>query len=170
MYLRLLVLLVLCLSLVGCDHATKHLALVQFRETPVSLWSGSLTLTYTENRDMAFGILGALLSADARLMTLSFAKTMAVVGGLAFLWVRRREGTWLELGAVSLVVAGAAGNLIDRVMRGYVIDFLRVPYWPVFNVADIAICVGGALWVLRGVLSPSPSGSRAAFAKGAGQR
>src|SRR6478609_5082039 len=151
MYLRLAVLLVLCVSLVGCDHATKQLALLQFRGAPLSLWSGSLTLTYTENRDMAFGLLGALLSADARLWILGSAKAVAVVGGALFLWLRRREGTWLQMGAASLVVAGAAGNLIDRVMRGYVIDFLRVPYWPVFNVADMAICLGGALWVISGL-------------------
>ncbi len=148
MRLRFVLLLFFSLSLVGCDHATKELALSQFRDEPVSLFAGGLTLTYTENRDMAFGLLSHVMGPEARLFLLTMVKALAVVGGASYLWLRMRHGTWRELLAVSLVVAGAAGNLLDRVTRGHVIDFLHVPHWPVFNVADIAICVGyGLLFV-----------------------
>jgi signal peptidase II len=147
MRLRLL-LLVLALSLVGCDHASKELALMQFRDSPVSLLSGWLTLTYTENRDMAFGLLGHFLEEDARFWILTVAKSVAVLGGAVFLLVRHVRINAGVLLAVALVMAGAAGNLLDRVLRGHVIDFLRVPHWPVFNVADIAICLGYGVLVL----------------------
>lgn len=148
MRLRLLLLILLALSLVGCDHATKELALAQFRGSPLTLISGVLTLTYTENRDMAFGLLSHILEADARLWLLTAAKSLAVVGGAAYLVLRHAHASVRELTAVSLVVAGAAGNLVDRITRGYVIDFVQLPYWPVFNVADMAICLGYALLFL----------------------
>lgn len=54
--------------------------------------------------------------------------------------------------ALSLVIAGALGNFIDRVLLGYVVDFIQLHaaswYWPAFNIADTAICVGGFLLVL----------------------
>jgi signal peptidase II len=145
---RLLLLLLLSCCLVGCDHATKELASLQFRDAPLRLFSGTLTLTYAENRDMAFGLLSHILDADARLWLLTAAKAVAVVGGATYLVMRHARLTSNELVAITLVVAGAAGNLLDRVMRGYVVDFLRLPYWPVFNVADIAICAGYALLLL----------------------
>ncbi len=158
---RLLVLLLISLSLVGCDHATKEVALSQFKEEPLRLFSGVLTLTYTENRDMAFGLMSHVLGEEARLWVLSALKSVAVVWGAGFLLLRHGQASFRVLLAVALVVAGAAGNLIDRVARGYVIDFLHVPHWPVFNVADIAICVGYGLLLLalaaeRGKPSEAP--------------
>lgn len=47
-----------------------------------------------------------------------------------------------------MVLSGALGNLTDRVLRGHVIDFLRLHHWPVFNVADVAIGVGASLLLL----------------------
>ena len=156
MRLRLILLFCFSLSLVGCDHATKELALSQFRDAPLALFSGGLTLTYTENRDMAFGLLAHVMGVEARLLFLTVVKALAVVGGASYLWLRHKHGSWRELLAVSLVVAGAAGNLIDRITRGHVIDFLRIPHWPVFNVADMAICCGYGLLFL-GLLSKAPT-------------
>jgi signal peptidase II len=71
---------------------------------------------------------------------------------------RVRSTTWAV--ALGLLLAGAAGNLTDRLLRapavarGHVVDFLELPHWPVFNVADSAICAAAALIVLlsaRGV-------------------
>jgi signal peptidase II len=49
------------------------------------------------------------------------------------------------------MLAGAAGNLLDRIFRGYVIDFIHVRYWPVFNVADICITAGVILFLWKGL-------------------
>lgn len=143
---RLFIVVVLALALVGCDHATKELALSTFRSEPLKLAWGALTLTYTENRDMAFGLLSSILSESARLWVLTTIKSVAVVVGAIYLVARSQSASLRELLAVTLVVAGAAGNLVDRVSRGYVIDFLHVPHWPVFNVADIAIVCGYGLF------------------------
>lgn len=52
--------------------------------------------------------------------------------------------TWI---ALVLILGGALGNYLDRLFRGFVVDFIHVPYWPVFNVADIWLSVGFALLV-----------------------
>lgn len=68
-------------------------------------------------------------------------------------WLTRLKAheTWLAL-ALSLVLGGAIGNLIDRVYYGYVIDFIDVYYntshWPAFNIADSAICIGAVMMVI----------------------
>jgi len=156
MRLRLLLLL-LALSLVGCDHATKELAHSEFRRAPESLLSGWLTLTYTENRDMAFGLLGHFAGEPARFWILTTAKAIAVLAGAAFLLARQVRTHVGVLLAIALVVAGAAGNLLDRILRGHVIDFLRIPHWPVFNVADIAICAGYGVLLLTMLRSRKPA-------------
>ena len=46
--------------------------------------------------------------------------------------------------ALSVVMAGALGNMLDRFRLGYVVDFLELPHWPIFNVADILLCCGVA--------------------------
>ena len=79
-------------------------------------------------------------------------------------WRRRVDGQLgrLEPLAYTLILAGALGNVADRVVRGYVVDFIHLHHWPIFNVADVAIVVGAALlaWSLREQLSDraSPTG------------
>ncbi len=68
---------------------------------------------------------------------------LAVVALLVVL-VRRR-GPTLTRAAFGLIAAGAIGNYLDRLCRGYVVDFIRVPHWPTFNVADIYVTLGIAL-------------------------
>ena len=70
---------------------------------------------------------------------------LAIAAVAAAWWKRRRVAGFVEHAAFVLVVGGAIGNVIDRFERGYVVDFIHVDHWPVFNVADVAICVGGAL-------------------------
>ena len=86
-----------------------------------------------------------------------FVVLAVIVIGVLLVWLRRlsaREtGTSL---ALSLILGGAAGNLIDRLVYGYVIDFIDVYYgswhWPAFNVADAAISVGAFLLLLDALL------------------
>jgi signal peptidase II len=105
-------------------------------------------ITYVRNKGAAFGIL-----ADSAIRV-PFFITVATVAALAILWYLRqlREDQRLLQFALSLVFAGAVGNLIDRVRLGEVIDFLDVHWyqhhWPAFNVADSAITVGVGLLLL----------------------
>jgi signal peptidase II len=144
----LLFLLVL-FGVVGCDHATKHLA---FRELgsrePLALIPGWLDLRYVTNTDTAFSLLGEWLGPSMRLaiiLAVQAAVTLALAVWTASRWRNSRR---LERVASAVVLGGALGNLLDRMVTGHVIDFIRVSIWPVFNVADIAICVGAALLML----------------------
>ena len=75
---------------------------------------------------------------------------LAMLALLAFFVLRpARRGVWLSTG---LLVGGAIGNLLDRLLDGSVTDFIKLPHWPAFNVSDIAITLGvlSLLWVLEG--------------------
>jgi signal peptidase II len=79
------------------------------------------------------------------------------IGLLAFtaVWLARRPAWSRQSAGIALAIGGGLGNLIDRVARGSVIDFIHWHGWPVFNVADIAIFVGAVL-----ILSPWPAAPR----------
>ena len=105
-------------------------------------------ITYVRNKGAAFGIL-----ADSTIRV-PFFITVATIAALGILWYLRqlRKDQRLLQFALSLVFAGAVGNLIDRIRLGEVIDFLDVHWyqyhWPAFNVADSAITVGVGLLLL----------------------
>lgn len=79
-----------------------------------------------------------------------FIVSSFIVAALIFLYVIfDKEKDIFKLSALGLILGGAIGNLIDRVLFGYIIDFLDFRVWPVFNIADSAITVGSALLLLR---------------------
>jgi signal peptidase II len=138
-------LMVLVVALVGCDHATKVVAKVTLEGTaPRSIIPGVLDLVYTENRDTAFSVFHDVTS-PAKGPLLLLMSSLAIAAIAVAWWKRRRVAGLLEHAAFVLVVGGAIGNVVDRFQRGYVVDFIHVQCWPVFNVADVAICAGGAL-------------------------
>lgn len=136
-------------ALVGCDQVTKEVAESELRGNgATSLVSGVIELTYTQNRDMAFSLLHPLVGPDARYPLLVLAKVLGAGVALALLVQRRNVASLMERLGLASVIAGALGNLVDRVGRGYVVDFIHVTHWPVFNVADIAVTVGVGLLLL----------------------
>jgi signal peptidase II len=139
------VLLVLLVAgLVGCDHATKHIAQSELRgNPPVTLLGNILDLRYTENRDVGFGLLRAVPAPVRRPLILVGGSVG--LGFLGLLWWRRRRASLLEHAAYATFVGGALGNLTDRLARGYVIDFVHLHHWPVFNVADVCLVAGAVL-------------------------
>jgi signal peptidase II len=152
-------LLVLVAGLIGCDHATKHLARSELRhDAPVSLVGGVLHLTYVENRDFAFSALRSVPYGVKRALAISTASLALPL--LVVFWYTRRKAPWPEQVALALLLAGDAGNLLDRIFRGYVVDFIHLRYWPVFNVADICITAGVLLFLWKGAwprVRPSPT-------------
>jgi signal peptidase II len=143
----LLALAVLVGGLVGCDHATKRLATTQLagREA-VTIVDGALSLRYVENRDSAFGLLRRLAPATRR--PLLVGASLLATGLIVALWWQRRRAGWLAHLAFALVLAGGVGNLVDRAFKGYVVDFVHVQHWPVFNAADAYLVVGIGLLLL----------------------
>ena len=97
-------------------------------------------LTYVRNTGVAFG----QLSGSGALVALLVA---AAVGLLLWYFLTHLETPWIWLPA-GMVVGGALGNVIDRVGQGAVTDYVKLPGWPSFNVADVAITVGVVLMVL----------------------
>jgi signal peptidase II len=143
--------------LVGCDHATKLAAHeVLGRTGPVAILPGVLDLRYSENRDTAFSLLGG--DGGAARVALLLVASAAALALLGAAWWRRRGAWRLEHAAFALIAAGAVGNVLDRAARGFVVDFIHVAHWPVFNVADALIVAGAALmaWLaLKARLGPS---------------
>jgi len=104
-----------------------------------------VTLTYVHNRGAAFGILqgqGPFFLIMALLVTV----------GLVYYHLKYSPPRWLQY-ASGCIVGGALGNVIDRWFYGSVRDFISVGWWPVFNVADMAIVCGGALLMLYVLLN-----------------
>ena len=124
----------LCALVVALDQGAKAVVesnLAQGEEVDLL---GPLQMTLSYNEGVAFGLAG---SGGAGLILLGFA-ALALVG---FVFSRdpSRPGMWVATG---LVAGGAVGNLIDRVRVGRVTDFIDLPHWPPFNLADMAIVVG----------------------------
>ena len=138
-----LVLFVGLTLLVGCDHATKLAAKSGLEgQAPRQLVRGVLDLRYRENTDVAFNLLRAVPERVRGPILL----VLGAVASLALLTLLlRRAQLGLPRIALLLVTAGAIGNYLDRLVRGYVVDFVHVPYWPVFNVADAYVTAGGVL-------------------------
>jgi signal peptidase II len=95
---------------------------------------GPLGLTLSHNRGVAFGLAGG---AGAPLIVL----TVVALGVVCYLFARNptRSGMWVAAG---LLAGGAIGNLVDRVRAGEVTDYVDLPSWPPFNLADVAITLG----------------------------
>jgi signal peptidase II len=107
-------------------------------------------LTYVHNTGAAFSFLAQAGGWQRWL----FAGLALVISVAITIWITRLKSNEKLLAiALSLVLGGAVGNLIDRVAYGYVIDFLDVYYqdwhWPAFNIADSAICIGVFLMLLE---------------------
>ncbi len=139
--------------LVGCDHGTKYVAKAGLEgHHPHTLIRGVLDLQYVENTDVAFNLLRWIPErARAPLLLLAGAAGLAA---LAFFLLRRPPRTRAGRLALLLISAGALGNYADRIIRGYVVDFVHLHHWPVFNVADICVTAGAILLGLTAFVGP----------------
>ena len=95
---------------------------------------------YVENSGAAFGI------GIGHNGFIAFLTALSLAGFLYLQTVWARKNDWVQFGLVFLA-AGAAGNLVDRLVHGAVIVFLDFRIWPVFNLADIFIVIGACCWV-----------------------
>lgn len=127
-------------GLVIADQLTKLYFLSLGGGFDIPVLGNFLHFTYCENRGAAFGIL-----QDARPVLITV--TILMVAGCAYLLIARKFHSVFADIALSLILAGGIGNLIDRIFRGYVVDFIYVKIinFAVFNLADSYVCVGAAL-------------------------
>lgn len=132
------------------DQTTKAWAVRKLRfGGDREIISGFLNFVYAENTGVAFSMFDG--NGDTGRWGLATIATIAAVLVLFYFWRIPRTNDRL-LGALALLLAGIIGNLTNRIRLGFVVDFIQVHYqdwyYPVFNVADMAICVGAGLLIL----------------------
>ena len=132
--------------LVVLDQLTKVLALQYLKPVgSVTVFPHVLDLTFVENRGVAFG----LFSGQRWFILLV---TAVICVGLIWYWKslpQKKEYKPLRI-SLLLILGGAISNILDRLFRGYVVDYLEVTFidWPVFNLADIFVVVGTILMAI----------------------
>lgn len=134
------------LVMIAVDQAVKHWAFTVLQpQHTIPLIENVFHLTYIENRGAAFSMFAKF---DSRWIFVALAAviTLAICYALSKKLMQTALGSW----SLILIAAGAVGNAVDRVARGFVVDMFdfRLIHFPVFNVADIFICVGGVLFVI----------------------
>lgn len=127
---------------IALDGLTKHW--IQTNMTlndTIPVIDGIFHITYINNYGAAFSIL------EGKQGILLFVTGAALLGLTGYLIWARRKNKMKPMGllALSTIIGGGLGNLIDRIRLGFVVDFLDFRVWPIFNVADIAVCCGCAL-------------------------
>ncbi|MDD6187574.1 MAG: signal peptidase II [Oscillospiraceae bacterium] len=130
--------------LVGLDRFSKILAVKYLSGgTPVTVIPHILGLRYTENTGAAF----SMLSKNTDFLIIITIVSMAFLVYLIFI---KKYGTVIERALMTVVLAGGIGNLIDRIVSGYVVDYFEFLFmnFAVFNVADIYITVGITLYLV----------------------
>lgn len=144
----------LTLAVIALDQYSKFLIIERFEEFEELVLLPMLDIMRLHNEGAAFSFL-----SDASGWQRWFFIALGLVVSVGILvWLRRLapRGQHLLAAGLALVMGGALGNVIDRVLWGYVIDFIRVHYadwyFPAFNVADSAITCGAALLILDNVL------------------
>ncbi len=139
----------LSLAVVGLDQATKFLVARFFELYERVEVLPVLDFTLLHNTGAAFSMLAGASGWQRQFFIgLGLAMSLLLV---VWIWRAPRGDKLLPL-SLSLILGGAIGNVIDRVIHGYVIDFIHVhwgaSYFPAFNIADSAITIGAALMIL----------------------
>ncbi|MCI0712725.1 MAG: signal peptidase II [Chloroflexi bacterium] len=139
------ILLGVALLTIILDQITKWIVVqsLDYSETwePIAALSGIFDITYTRNTGAAFGMareFGGIFLIIA----------IAVVGAILYYYRTLPEGNVLMRIALGLQMGGAVGNAVDRVTRGFVVDFFHLHGWPIFNIADSAIVVGVVVLII----------------------
>jgi signal peptidase II len=146
--------LVLSLVLLLLDQSTKAIVVAQFAEFESITLNPFLDFMRLHNEGVAF----SMFASSAGWQRWFFSILGIVVCGAIAVWLWRLplRGQTLLASGLACIVGGALGNVIDRIHRGHVIDFIRVHYqdwyFPAFNVADSAITVGAALIILDSII------------------
>ncbi|MCX5714007.1 MAG: signal peptidase II [Candidatus Omnitrophica bacterium] len=130
--------LIIIIAVLALDQLTKFAASnALIINNPVCVIKGIFYLTLVHNRGAAFGIL--------QNQTLLFIITSLIAIFLIYLNLKKAKAAPWQSISLAFILAGAIGNLFDRIIYGHVIDFLDFRVWPVFNVADSSITIGAIL-------------------------
>ena len=154
-----------------CGNATEELNRARFvhqNATPITVISNLFSFRYVENCSAAFNLMGNM-PESLRFPFFLFISILACVI-IPYMYLKTpAEQKWM-LWALPFILTGALGNLLDRMLFRYVIDFVdwyvvvgtKEYHWPTFNVADAAIVVGIGLMILQLLLAPKPAAAKPA--------
>lgn len=151
---------VLALIIILFDQWTKYLAVANLDYNQKEVITSFFNITLRYNYGVAFSIFDNIDGGQRwPLSALAFVVSTGII-----IWIIRiGKKVHFEVAGLALVLGGAIGNLYDRVMLGYVVDFIEVHYggyyWPAFNIADSAICVGAALIIIDSFKSSKKASS-----------
>jgi signal peptidase II len=147
--------LTIALAVIALDQVSKAWIVGFFAARggePVAVLTPFFNFVLTGNRGMSFG----LFNNNAAMNTTVFTVLAAAIVIALIVWLRRAPNALMRL-AIGMIIGGAIGNVIDRLMRGAVVDFLDFHlgnwHWYAFNIADAAICLGVIALLLDGLLA-----------------
>jgi len=150
----------LTLGVLVLDHVTKWLARTRLDpERAIEVIPGYLRISYVSNTGVAFGLFRDL-DSPWKPYVLAVMAIVAVV--VIFVYSSRMPSSRRLLqSALAVIMGGILGNFVDRILQGYVVDFIEFHirdnfYWPTFNVADSAITVGIGLLLIDAVKNTEP--------------
>ena len=135
---------ILCVLILLLDRATKIWAVNSLDGKGfVDFIKGFINLVYVENTGVAFGMF-----SDKLYVMLPI--TILVIGICVFVYAKNKGQNKVFDYAMLLIITGAIGNVMDKLTRGFVVDFLNFEFmdFPVFNVADISVCIGAGLLMI----------------------
>lgn len=135
--------ILLVIAIVACDQLSKYAIRSLFNvNESVSVFGDFFELRYIQNDGAAFS---SFAGKQAFLIAVSI---IAIIGAAFFLRKMKSEGAMFKV-ALLCIIAGGIGNLIDRLLLGYVTDMLSFSIFPpVFNIADIAVCLGCGILIV----------------------
>ena len=151
---------IIAIVIIVADQITKIIAdsSLQLYERIAVMPMFNITLHYNEGAAFSF------LNDAGGWQRWFFTAISTIVSIVLIVWISRlsRNERWLSL-ALALILGGAVGNLIDRVIYGHVIDFIQWYYqswyFPTFNIADAAITVGGVMFFFLSIFAPDEESS-----------
>lgn len=140
-----IVLIAIIAGVIGLDQLTKWLTVVclETEGTSFPLWQDVLHFTYVKNTGMAFGMM-----KDHRWVFMVFS-SIAIIALLVYLFRFRPESRWMQI-SMAFIIGGGIGNMIDRIILGYVVDFIDFTLinFAVFNIADSFVCIGAGMMIV----------------------
>lgn len=135
--------IILSIFIILFDQLTKFIVEKYLYFKQISIIDNVLLFSYVQNRGGAWGIFNNIPLLFIILIPLVIS---------AMIFYARRSKNRLEIMAIYMIIGGALGNYVDRLIRGYVVDFIDFRIWPVFNVADIFVVIGGILLIVSAIL------------------
>lgn len=141
--------IILILCVIFLDQLTKHQAINHLEIYVPHYINAIINLTLARNTGAAF----SFLDSASGWQTSFFLCLNIIISLFLFIWLLKLPSQQkIKAAGLSLILGGAIGNIIDRIQLGYVVDFLDFHYknwhWPIFNIADSAVCVGVFLLIL----------------------